>query len=181
LLPWSQESHLAVCKHTEVECSLCESSVSTDSLIEHIKTDCDTEWLERDANSTSGGASTVEHQMNSSTIKLPNAKANASIILQQLVLMLKWDDNVGYHIALIDCGQNSSELEITYTLKPNPHSVSHSRVSLIGLNSLTQVESIDKHAHLPKDVQEITCARSNDNEYEVTDGLSRFISNLVVH
>ena len=130
LLPWSQESHLAVCKHTQVECFLCESPVSTHSLIEHIKTYCDTEWLERDANSTSGGASMVEHQMNSSKIKMPDTKANVSIILQQLVLMLKWDDNVGYHIALIDCAQNSSEMEITFTLKPNPHSVSHSRVSL---------------------------------------------------
>jgi hypothetical protein len=94
--------------------------------------------------------------------------------------MLKWDDNVGYHIALIDCAQNSTEMEITYTLKPNPHSVSHSRMSLIGLDSLKQVDSIDKHAHLPKDVQEITCARNNDGEYGATDGFSRFISNLLV-
>ncbi len=122
----------------------------------------------------------VEHQMNSSAIKLPDTKANVSIILQTLVLMLKWDGNMGYHIAFIDCGQNSSELEMTYTLKPNPHSVSHSRVSLIGLDSLAQIESIDKHAQLPKDVQEITCARNNDNEYQVTDGFSRFISNLIV-
>jgi hypothetical protein len=113
-------------------------------------------------------------------IKLPDTKANVSIILKQLVLMLKWDDNVGYHIALIDCGQNSSELEIRYTLKPNPQSVSQSRVSLIGLDSLSQVESIDKHAHLPKDVQEITCTHNNDDEYEATDGFGRFISNLLV-
>jgi len=180
LLPWSQESHLAVCKHTQVECFLCEAPVSTDSLIEHIKGDCYTEWLERDDNSTSASASMVVHQMNSSTIRFPDTKTNASIILQQLVLMLKWDDNVGYHIALIDCAQNSSELEIKYTLKSNPHSVSQSRVSLIGLDSLTQIESIDKHAHLPKDVQEITCTRNNDNEYEATDGFGRFISNLLI-
>ncbi len=180
LLPWSQESHLAVCKHTEVECFLCESPVSIDCLIEHIKSDCDTEWLERNDNSTSGSASMVVHQMNSSTIKLPDTKANVSIILQQLVLMLKWDDNVGYHIALIDCEQNSSGTELRYTLKPNSHSVTHSKVSLLGLNTLTEVDSLEKHAYLPKDVQEISIVRHNENDYETTDGFSRFISNLLV-
>ena len=122
----------------------------------------------------------VVHQLNSSTIKLPDTKANVSIILQQLVLMLKWDDNVGYHIALIDCEQNSSGTELRYTLKPNSHSVAHSRVSLLGLNTLTEIDSLEKHAQLPKDVQEISIIRNNENDYETTDGFSRFISNLLV-
>jgi hypothetical protein len=49
LLPWSQESHLAVCKHTEVECFLCDSLLSLDTLIEHIKAECDKEWLAKAA------------------------------------------------------------------------------------------------------------------------------------
>jgi hypothetical protein len=74
LLPWSEESHLAVCKHTEVNCFLCDSSVSLNSLIEHIKIDCDTEWIETDGNTTSGSAAMVRHQLDSANrfaIKLP--------------------------------------------------------------------------------------------------------------
>jgi hypothetical protein len=83
LLPWSEVAHLADCRYTEVECFLCESPISLDSLIEHIKTECDTEWLDRDDNSTSGSASMVMQQFDSGNqfaIKLPDTKANVTVI-----------------------------------------------------------------------------------------------------
>jgi hypothetical protein len=95
---------------------------------------------------------------NQSTIKLPDTKANVSIILQQTVLMLKFDDNIGYHVALIDCGQTSARLELKYTLKPNSHSVTHFILSLLGVNTLRELDSFEKHAHLSLDVQEISLA-----------------------
>jgi hypothetical protein len=183
LLPWSQESHLAVCKHTEGECFLCDSPISLDSLIEHIKTECDTEWLEKDNETTAGSALMVTHQFHSANrfaIKLPDTKANVSIISQQMVLMMKWDDNVGYYVSLIDSAQNHSRMEIYYTLKPNSHCITYSRVSMLGANTIAEVESLDKLAHLPLDVQEISFTANNVGEYEVTEEVGRVISNLLV-
>jgi hypothetical protein len=167
LLPWSQEKHLAVCKHTEVECFLSDSRISLDSLIEHIKTECDIEWLERDGDATSGSVAMVMHQLDSGnlfTIKLPDTKANVTIISQQLVLLLKWNDDVGYHIALVESEQNSARMDAHFRIKPNPHSSIHSRMSLIGANTLAEVESFEKHASLPIDVQEIFINRNAAHE-----------------
>ncbi len=122
LLPWSKETHLVVCKHTKGICFLCDSNnISLDSLIEHVKTDCDTEWLERDDNATSGSSSMVMHQLdsgNQTTFKLPETKANVTIITQQMVLMLKWEDDFGYHVSLIDTEQDNSRMNVSFTLKP---------------------------------------------------------------
>jgi hypothetical protein len=182
LLPWSEKGHLASCRYTEVECFLCEIPISLDSLIEHIKTDCDTEWLDRDDNATSGSASMVMHQFNSgnqSAIKLPDTKANVTIVSQKIVLMLKWDDDFGYHVVLIDSEQSNARLDVDFTVRPNSHSIIHSRMSLTGANTLAEVESLQKHAYLPVDVEEISIQRNAIDEYEVTDGVSQFISNWV--
>ncbi len=172
LLPWSQEGHRATCKFTEEKCFLCECPVSLSSIIEHIKTECDPEWLEKDDNATSGNATMVLHQLDSGnqfTIKLPDTKAIFCIILHQMVLMLRWVDDVGYYVALVDCEQSSSRMEINYMLKPNSNCTVHSTMSLISVNSLQDIESLEKLAYLPVDIQEIAFTRYNINEYEVVN------------
>ena len=112
-------------------------------------------------------------------IKLPDTKANVCIVTEQVVLMLKWDDDIAYHIALIDCAQNHTKIEIKYSLRPNSHSSIQSRVTLISVNSLSEIESLKKLAYLRLDVQEISITR-NDGEHDELDGASRFIGNLFI-
>ncbi len=183
LLPWSEESHFNDCKYTETNCFLCDSLVSLASLMEHIKTECDTEWLENDGNATSGNASLVMHQVgsgNHNVIKMPDTKANVSLISNKIVLMLKWEDDVGYHVALIDCEQDSSKTDIHYMLKPNSHSIIHSRMSLTSANTLQEVKSIECYAHLLLEVEEIIVRKNAHSEYGGNTGVNRFISNLLV-
>jgi hypothetical protein len=151
--------------------------------VEHIKTECDTEWLENDGNATGGNASLVMHQVGSGNhyvIKLPDTKANVSLISNKIVLMLKWEDDVGYHVALIDCEQDSSKMDVHYMLKPNSHSIIHSRMSLTSANTLQEVKSIECYAHLPLEVEEIIVKRNDNNEIGGNTGVNRFISNLFV-
>jgi hypothetical protein len=93
--------------------------------------------------------------------------------------MLKWEDDIGYHIAMIDSEQNSARMDVNYTLRPNSHSVIHSRMLLLGANTLAEVECLEKHASLPIDVQEISISRNATDEDEMTDGVSQFIRNLL--
>jgi hypothetical protein len=175
LLPWSEESHHTVCKYTETNCFLCDSLVSLATLMEHIRTECDTEWLENDGNATSGNASLVIHQVgtgNHSLIKLPDTKGNVTFISSKMVLMLKWEDDVGYYLALIDCEQNSSKMDVHFTLKPNPHSIIHSKCHL------QEINSFENYAHLPLDVDEVILR--NANEIGGNTFVNRFISNLLV-
>ena len=96
------------------------------------------------------------------------------------VLMLKWEDDVGYHVALIDCEQDSSKTDIHYMLKPNSHSIIHSRMSLTSANTLQEVKSIECYAHLPLEVEEIIVRKNAHSEYGGNTGVNRFISNLLV-
>ena len=92
VLPWSKESHLAICKYTKVNCFLCDKLVSLDSFIEHLKTDCDTEWFEKTDETIAGSATMVMNQLDSDNqynIKLPDTKANVSFIIQEVLHMLK--------------------------------------------------------------------------------------------
>jgi hypothetical protein len=79
--------------------------------------------------------------------------------------MLKWDDDVGYHVALIDCEQNSARMDVHFTLKPNSHSIIHSRMSLTSANTLGEIKSFENYAHLPLDVDEIVLMRNTNDEY----------------
>ena len=88
-------------------------------------------------------------------IKLPDTKANVCIILHQMVLMLRWVDDVGYYVELVDCEQSSSRMEINYMLKPNSNSMIHSTMSLISVNSLQDIKSLERCAYLPVHIQEI--------------------------
>jgi hypothetical protein len=105
--------------------------------MEHIKTECDTEWLENDGNATGGNASImVMHQVGSGNhyvIKLLDTKANVTFISNKMVLMLKWEDDpiypafslkIPYHLTRNECGL----LDVfyvdksVYLIEYNPHS-----------------------------------------------------------
>jgi hypothetical protein len=95
-------------------------------------------------------------------IKLPDTKANVTLISNKMVLIMKCEDDVGYHVALIDCEQNSSKIDILFTLKPNSHSTIHSKMSLTGANTMGEVNSFENYAHLPFDFDEIILRNAND-------------------
>jgi hypothetical protein len=139
--------------------------------------------MDREDNATSGSASMVMHQFDSGNqfaIKLPDTKANVTIVSQKIVLMLKWDDDFGYLVVLIDCEQNRTRMDVEFTVKPNSYSVIHSRMSLAGANTLAEVESLKNHASLPLDVEEITIKRNVIDEHEATHGVSQFLRTLLV-
>jgi hypothetical protein len=94
--------------------------------------------------------------------------------------MLKWEDDVGYHVVLIDCEQNSARMDVHFTLKPNSQSMILSSMSLTSANTLGEINSFGQYAHLPLDVQEIVLRRNTNDGDGGNSGGNRFISNLLV-
>jgi hypothetical protein len=125
----------------------------------------------------------IEDNFNPNLFQLVNVSYRIWFIMHlsnRMVLMLKWEDDVGYHVALIDCEQNSARMDVHFTLKPNSHSMIHSSMSLTSANALGEIKSFGQYAHLPFDVQEIVLRRNtNDGDGGDTVG-NRFISNLLV-
>jgi len=182
LLPWSVDSHAAVCRNALFDCFLCDSPVSLASLEEHIKTGCcDTEWLEINDDRTDGTSTMVVNNLlfsDNISVTLPETIGNVFIISGHLVLMLKWDDDVGYYVTLVDCEQDGNTIDIHFKQTPNSNTSIKSSILLTAANTLSEIELFDMLSIIPRDIKEITLQL--EKEPEEIDGFSRFMSNLLV-
>jgi hypothetical protein len=75
-------------------------------------------------------------------------------------LLLPWTEERYVNILMIYCEQDSSKMDILFTLKPNSRSIIHSKMSLTNDNTLGDVHSIENHVHLPLEVEEINVGRN---------------------
>ena len=130
-IKWNIKSHLESCEYRPFNCFLCSLVIPQDTLLKHITSTCNIQWIKRTSIDTSGSLGLLPHISNTSkglSINLQDINQHFAIILETTMILFKRDTT--WNIIVVDT--NESIIKIKYN---NIKQIIHSSKSIINPNT----------------------------------------------
>ena len=126
-LKWNIKSHLESCEYRPFNCFLCSLVIPQDTLLNHITSACNIQWIKQTSIDTSGSLGLLPHISNTPkglSINLKDINQHFAIILETTMILFKRDTT--WMVILVDA--NESSIKIKYN---NTKQIIHSSKSII--------------------------------------------------